>query len=65
MKCESKCLGSYTIYTWIWLAKMFVEDIGLQKIEEVAITSKDTKDARYVAYSLSGTGLDALAVKCR
>ena len=44
---------------------MFVDDIGLQKIEEVAITSKDTKDVRYVASSLSGRGLDALAVKGR
>ncbi len=58
-------LGSYTIDTWIWLAKMFVRGIGLQKIEEVAITSKDTKDVRYVASSLTGRELDALAVKGR
>jgi len=44
---------------------MFTRDIGLQKIEEVAITSKDTKDVSYVAPSLSGRGLDALAVKGR
>ena len=49
----------------IWLAKMFVRGIGLQKIEEVAITSKNTKDARYVASSLTGRELDALAVKGR
>jgi hypothetical protein len=42
-----------------------VRGIGLQKIEEVAIISKDTKGARYVASSLSGRELDALVVKCR
>jgi hypothetical protein len=42
---------------------MFVRGVRLPKIEEVAITSKDTKDVRYVAFSLSGRGLDALAVK--
>jgi hypothetical protein len=42
-----------------------VRGIGQQKIEEVAIISKDTKGARYVASSLSGRELDALVVKCR
>jgi hypothetical protein len=44
---------------------MFVRAIRLPKIEEVAITSKDTRDVRYAAFSLSGRGLDALAVKGR
>jgi hypothetical protein len=35
------------------------------KDRKVAITSKDTKDVRYVAFSLSGRGLDALAFKDR
>jgi hypothetical protein len=42
-----------------------VRGIGLQKIEEVAIISKDTKGARYVASSLSGRESDALVVKGR
>jgi hypothetical protein len=33
---------------------MFVRGIRLQKIEEVAITSKDTKDVRYVGSSSIG-----------
>ena len=52
-------------YIQKWLAEIFVRGIGRQKIEEVAIISKDTKGARYVASSLSGRESDALVVKGR
>jgi hypothetical protein len=65
MRCELKSARSGYTYIGKWLAVIFVRGIGRQMIEEVAIISKDTKGARYVASSLSGRELDALVVKCR
>lgn len=63
MERKLKPFGSYKHGKW--LAETFVRGIGRQKIEEVVTTFMDTKGVKYVASSLSGTGLDALAIKCR